>query len=307
MGQLGRAHKAATHYHTAIENAQAEATETFGKKLRWVLLSMLRAALGLTIGVLLFLISLGLQVYVLVAILMGGGLWVGMRYIAIALCTPLLLDVAPLTDDLNVVIRGLNLVMPSITVVMNAVINMFDVVSGDVEKLLGLHPLDVPDLPEYTQRGLVSRAQVTYALTTIPVTCRNYATAGEVFVYFSRLALHTVTCPAVRWLKPLPWAFNGADTMLGWTYFGSAAPDPNDPNANCDAVDGNFVYDTVCASMGFGFVILVIVLPLFLFFSLWVYTYSSVGTLVADGIYIAYEFVAKGLGYFVLALDTAFV
>lgn len=112
------------------------------------------------------------------------------------------------------------------------------------------------------------------------------------FVYFSRLALHSVTCPAVRWLKPLPWAFNGGAAALGWTYFGSAAPDTNDPHANCGAIGSNAVYDTVCASMGLGFVILVIILPLFLFFSLWVYTYSSVGTLIVDGIYVEYEFLS---------------
>ena len=84
---------------------------------------------------------------------------------------------------------------------------------------------------------LISPDQVRTWLNGLPPTCENFDGAGKIMLWLFRLVGHSSMCPVVRYYYPLEDTYhtNVLPTLFGWTYYGSADPDPSDPSANCQA------------------------------------------------------------------------
>jgi hypothetical protein len=68
-------------------------------------------------------------------------------------------------------------------------------------------------------------------------------------------SIHEYTCPLVRYTYPLQSLYAACEGLLGWTYYGSAAPITHAANQNCETMEDTAA-DYVCAGLGIGYVIL---------------------------------------------------
>jgi hypothetical protein len=120
----------------------------------------------------------------------------------------------------------------------------------------------------YRWKGIpsVSPQQVKAFLNALPPTCTRFDNAGKIMLYLFRLGMHHDMCAIVRlgWPTENTHGTNVLPTVFGWTYTGSAAPVPTDPNANCQGhrpakgVDSNVqsALDNTCVVLGIPFLFL---------------------------------------------------
>lgn len=270
-------------------------------EVKKILLRLLSASLALILEFLLFIASLSVQGYILLGIGMGGIIIVLIRYIFIGMCLGLLKISTFIVDLLNIVVVILNFLMPMVVFVINQFISAFD----DIARLIPLfHSLDIPTIPAWTAKNTVSKAAFTTTLNAIPLACTHFITSGEVLVYFVQMAMHTPACAAVRYLYPDPWAYAIAQSSLSWMYRGSAKPDMHDPRANCAHGSSMDVYETICASLGIGYVMIWVFLPMAIFLMYLMFSLTSLGQLVGATLQLTYKVVVSALAHMTVALDS---
>jgi len=272
-----------------------------GNALKRVLRSLLSASLALILEFLLFVASLSVQGYVLLGIGMGGIILLLVRYIFIGMCLGLLKITALMVDLVNIVVAILNLLMPIAIFAINLFISAFD----DIARILPLfHSIDISTIPSWTTLKTLTKAEYTTALNAIPSACVHFTNPVEVMVYFVQMGMHSPVCTSVRYLYPIPWAFDILVHTLSWMYHGSAVPNEHDPHANCTFDASVTVYDTICASFGIGYVMVWIFLPMAALFMYLVFSFTSLGQLIGAGLRLAYMAVVSALAHTVVALDS---
>lgn len=267
-------------------------------------ISTLAAVVQLIFGVVLFLFTIvtGLQGWTLLFLFGGALLLIGVRDIVIAFCIWASQHVLILYDAINVIIRVMNILFPVLTFAINVLITGFDDIVSEIESLLHLHKAVIPAIPAYTQVSIISRQALANTFTQVPLTCARYDSADDVVSYFIKLGLHDYTCPIVRYWSPTAWMYHLLESTLSWTYSGSAMPYVNDPGANCAARSNFGVYDTFCASLGFGYVVLY--LGVFaLCFMVFLFTYGSIFRLIWYSIRLASIIIYFLVGSVIISLD----
>lgn len=276
---------------------------TQGNVLKRVLRSILSASLALILEFLLFAASLGVQGYVLLGIGVGGAILLMVRYIFIGMCLGLLKVTTLMVDLVNIVVSLLNLLMPIFTFAINLFISAFD----DIARLVPLfHSIDISTIPSWTTLNTLTKAEYTTALNAIPTACVHFTNPVEVIVYFVQMGMHSPVCASVRYMYPIPWAYEILVDSLSWMYHGSAVPNEHDPHANCADDASTTVYDTICASFGIGYVMIWIFLPMAALFMYLMFSFTSLGQLIGAGLRIAYMAVVSALAQTVIVLDSLF-
>lgn len=107
----------------------------------------------------------------------------------------------------------------------------------------------------WVKPGKITDTQFRQIVSEIPPLCTKYDNAGVILQFIMRYNLHDYTCPAVRYLYPLHWLFSACQALLGWTYYGSAAPFTNVEDENC-IPSTDTAQDYICCGIGIGFLIL---------------------------------------------------
>ena len=274
---------------------------TQGNALKRVLRSLLSASLALILEFLLFVGSLGVQGYVLLGIGVGGVILLLVRYIFIGMCLGLLKVTTLMVDLVNIIGAILNLIMPIVIFAINLFISAFD----DITRLIpGAHSIDISPMPSWTSLNTLTKAEYTTALNAIPTACVHFTNPVEVMVYFVQMGLHGPVCTSVRYLYPIPWAFDILTRTLSWMYHGSAVPNEHDPRANCAFDASVTVYDTICASFGIGYVMIWVFLPMAALFMYLVFSFSSLGQLIGASLRIAYMAVVSAFDHVIITLDS---
>ena len=109
----------------------------------------------------------------------------------------------------------------------------------------------------------VSKNSFKRFLTSVSSSCGRYDDAGSILRFIFGETIGSSTCPAVRFLSPLPAIERAASGALSWTYCGTARPitDVSDENCSgCHASTGDYV----CAGLGIGYIVLEILVPFFI-------------------------------------------
>lgn len=192
--------------------------------------------------------------------------WIGLRWLVIV-SVPIILDISgPLTAVIDLLVVTFRVFYNGVSLALQALISAVNVIKTIL--FIGGSPLHDPAPPDTLRT--ITDAQFRAALQQIPQVCPHYNNANIIIQTLFRLALHTPVCITRRYLWPLTWLY---DSLEWWSYFyfGSAEPNPNDPDANCNARAGLDTIDFICMGLGGGFVtfllgvILVIVIVVFAF------------------------------------------
>lgn len=302
MGHLQNLHDSAVNLRNDIHTEG----NIYSSGIKWVLVMSLLGGLKLVVGILAFLVSLSMTGFVIVLLFGGGWLLVLVRFLIIWMCEPLRDNVGLLTDVINIIVKAINLFMPIYTTITDTEINILNEDLDAIERVFHVQPINVPVIPQYKPIATVSKAELIRVFTTIPIVCTKYDTMPSVVVFFTRLGLHSITCPAVLISYADPTLYDDAMAISSWTMFGSAAPFPSIPGDNCNGINNLTVYDTVCATMGFGYVMVFLLTPMALIFMLLVFTYSGLFDLTRAMAYYAYLMLRLGVTKLVFLLDELF-
>lgn len=304
MEHLKSLHQSATDLHNTIKSRKDD--QFYSSGIKWVVTMALLGALKLVIGILAFLVSLSLTGFIIVLLFAGGWLLVLVRFFIIWACRPLRDDASLIVGAIDIIIRLLNLFMPIFISGFDTTVNIVNEDLNTIERLLDMKQINVPVIPPYRTIASISTAAFIKTFTQIPVVCAKYNTMPDVVVFFSRLALHDLTCPAVLIAYSSPDLYDGSEASLSWSYFGSAEPFPDTPYDNCDGVNNITVYDTVCATMGFGYVMVYLLTPMAIIFMLLVFTYSGLIDLFRATAYYSYMLLRFTTTKLVFLLDNLF-
>ena len=277
---------------------EADPTASF---LTRSLRKILSASLALILEFLLFVASLGIQGYVLLGIGIGGIILLLVRYIFIGMCMGLLKITTLMVDLVNIVVFVLNAIMPIVIFAINLFISAFDDIARIV---IGFKSIDIPTIQPWKTHTTVSKAAYTTALNAIPSACVHFTNPVEVMVYFVQMGMHSKMCASVRYLYPIPWAFEAMVHMFSWMYRGSAVPNEHDPHSNCAYESPTTAYDTICASFGIGYVMIWIFLPMAIVFMYLTFSFTSLGQLIGTTCSLVYKAVVLALSQIVVALDS---
>lgn len=304
MEHLKSLHQDAIHLHSTIKSKKSDSFYSSG--IKWVVTMALLGALKLVIGILAFLVSLSLTGFIIVLLFMGGWLLVLARFLFIWACEPLRDDASLIVGAIDIVIRILNLFMPIFTDGFDTTVNLINEDLNAIEKVFHVKQINVPVIPQYKSAADVSKAAFIKTFTQIPIVCTRYDTMPEVVIYFLRVVSHDLTCPAALIAYSSPSLYEDTETSLSWSYFGSAEPFPDVPFDNCNGYNNVTVYDTICATMGFGYVMIYLLTPMAIIFMLLVFTYSGLVDLFRAVMYYSYMVLRFLMTKLVFFLDTLF-
>jgi len=290
----------AHRYKKTLDNELEKDASTALKRVRWILLALVRGCLELVAGLILFLLSLGAVGYLLLFLLFGGLALMGVRAVIILACPIMRQHLEPVLDTINISVGVLNIFRAAFTVDYDAL----RAAVGELYKLITGKSLGLLPPMSYTPINTVSKAELIRALTEIPPTCAQYSTPGEVLRFYVRSGVHRYTCAVVRYLAPIRWAYPASENALDWSYYRSAYPDPNDPEANCNGDSFVNEYDRLCAGLGTGTVFVFVLFPIGLAVLAIISTLPGLKTLVGAVSYTAYMAAAWAVHELVVALDS---
>lgn len=114
-----------------------------------------------------------------------------------------------------------------------------------------LHFKDI-ELIKWTHIDFLSITEFRHVLQTTITTCQRFDSFNTIALFLVRMGLHEYTCAATRYMYPVSWIFDIVNWLLGWTFYGTAAPFPLEAGANCAASEANTVYDDICCGLGIG-------------------------------------------------------
>jgi len=156
-----------------------------------------------------------------------------------------------------------------IDIVTNYLHDIIDIVN-DASKILGAGklPFNIPALSiHFITIETVSRHAFKRFLLHIETTCPAYDSSNRIFYFITRNIFNKFSCPLVRYMYPIQWIYDLLESMLSWSYHGSAAPLVDTVDANCGGGDYG-TSDYICITLGTGFFILETLVPMLLMFVL---------------------------------------
>ena len=122
----------------------------------------------------------------------------------------------------------------------------------------------------------VDATELANAAMDLPSRCASYDSVWPVLKGMVRPVADPVVCPVVRYTYPIPWLWSVTDWLLGWMTYGATPPSAPGLCIDCVVencnVNGTDMNDTLCVTLGVGYILAEIVLPLFLFavtFKIW--------------------------------------
>ena len=231
------------------------------QRVRWVLTQITEAVAYLVLGLVESVVTIVLKSYTVYPLLFYGIILVVARWLILQLMALLIVIAVIPVDIINAVLGfldvGINFAIYAIDVVLVYVNLIIDVI-----KYLDPH-LHVKDIQliKWVHLDFISITEFKYVLQTTITTCKRFDSFNSIALFLMRMGLHKYTCAATRYMYPVAWIFDTVNTVLGWSFYGTADPFPLEAGANCAASEENTVYDDVCCGLGIGFLFLEFFLP----------------------------------------------
>lgn len=306
--RLTKAAKRSAQQHIQHLAATKSKSSRYIKSVSWVIEMIALGCADIAIGVGLIIITTGLKVYAMWPLLFYGGVFIAARWLVLLLC-PLLLE---LTVPIVIIINAL---LVGFVVVVDAAISALDIVMTGLNDVIGI----INDLDRvFTGHKLTSFSfplvkwikipQITYSefantIKALPPTCTKFDSMPKIVVFFMRYGLHDYTCPVTRFLWPAPTFYAILETLLSWTYYGEAMPNTFKAGANCVGSQTITIYDSICASMGIGYLFTEFFFPSIVVFIVVFAIGVGVLRLLRASLYTFYLSIEVVLGVAVLFLD----
>lgn len=230
-------------------------------------------AFDVAVGIVLFFPVIAGYSYVLIKILISGLAFILTRGIFLAIIPFILKHTDIFLDILNVTIIFADLFIDLLILILDVsshVIHDIADVINDASRLLGGHNI-APDIPaismHFVKISTISKHAFKRFLINVETTCPAYDSADRIFYFISRDMFNEFSCPLVRYTWPVQWIYKSMETLLSWSYHGSAAPLVDQSNVNCNHA-GYGTPDYVCVGLGFGFFIVEVLIPMVIIFVL---------------------------------------
>ena len=185
-----------------------------------------------------------------------------------------------------------NFLMDTIWIIFETIKLSIQIIIDIVRVVLHKHAknLKIDDPPKQ-----VSSSEIEHFLRRIPVLCHDFTWTNAALVQYPlRHLLSPLVCPVLRYLWPLPWAYEIAESVLLWFSFD---PTPVTGGGNCEAED-----DTawICVGFGAGYLILEIFVPFLIFILI---AFPVIIALLGEGFFLS----EKAFEFFSFAKRRAFV
>lgn len=242
-------------------------------------------------GLALFPLVLSMYSYMLMTLVAAGSVLWMFRLAVLASIPFILRHLKTFTTILNDAIRFFDAFLPELNAyekvlghLMHYVVDALD----DAAHLLGINniPFDLLDITaHFNNINTISRHSIERFLMDIETTCPAYNSAGAIFYPVIQSLFHSFSCPLVRYYYPIPWLYNALEALLGWSYYGSAAPLVDVDQANCmhNAMESP---DVVCIVLGMGYPILEVLIPMVILFVFTILIYTGIVKLLRVFIYL---------------------
>ena len=281
-----------------LDSVGKQSSSSLVKTSLWILQKLVIAAIDISIGIALFFVAAGLKLYALWPLFYYGLFLLFLRWLILLFC-PILLDLTiPIVDIINIVVRVANKFMPYVVQFIDLELQLtnqiIDIIN-DADELFGGHGLLNFQFPMFRwpgNIGTISPQQFHDIVKALPPTCARFNSFPKIAAFFMRYGLHKFTCPVVRFLWPLPTFYAIVEALIGWTYYGSADPDPFSLDMNCRADEGITTPEMICAGMGIGYLFLEFFLPCVLAFIFFLY--------LGRGLFLLFR---VGVRSFILAVE----
>lgn len=289
-----------------------EELSTSNKSLRGVLWILKNIAIGcadIAIGMLLIVLTTGLKLYAMWPLLFYGGGLVGFRWLVLAAC-PILVDLTvPIVIIINALLQGFMMIVDTAIVALDAIMEgvngVIDIINA-ADKFFTGHKLTnfQFSLVKFPKVPLITYSEFSNTIKALPPTCARFDSVWKIVGFFMQYGLHTYTCPLVRVLWPLPEFYTVAETLLSWTYYGTASPHLFKSGANCGADGSVTTYDGICAGLGVGYLFVEFFFPVLVIFIVMFTIGPGVYRLLSALVYSVYMSSNFLLSLAVLAFDT---
>ncbi len=306
--RLTKAAKRSARQHIQHLAAANTKSSRYIKSVSWVIEMIALGCSDVAIGIGLIIITTGLKVYAMWPLLFYGGVFIAARWLILLMCPLLLQLTVPIVIIINALLVGF-------VVVVDAAISALDIVMTGLNDVIGVindldrvftgHKLTDFSFPlvKWIKIPQITYSEFSNTIKALPPTCTKFDTMPKIMLFFMRYGLHDYTCPTVRFLWPAPTFYGILEALLSWTYYGDAMPNPSKAGANCVGSQSITVYDSICASMGIGYLFTEFFFPSIVVFIVAFAIGTGVIRLLRASLYTLYLATEVGLGVAVLFLD----
>ena len=239
---------------TIIKKAASIFDMGLAKELQYVFEEVFLGALDSAEGIGIFLGLFTGLVYDLGLMLLLGVSLVVFRAIILAMIPFIILHSSFFLDIINFLIYFFNFFIDACITVVDAIILVVEAFGG----------VSSVNWIQWIQLKTVSKNSFKRFLTSVSSSCGRFESAWEILTFVFGETIGPSTCPAVRFLAPLPIFEHAASRFLGWTYCGGALPLTDVSGENCGGCSAT-TGDYVCVSLGVGYIILELLVPVFIF------------------------------------------
>lgn len=228
----------------------------FEHKVIWIVETLVTGTVDLIVGLVKFANFLILEFFVLITLLGLALGWILARDLFLWMCPELRYMTIPIVILINVITNVFIVLWDAVVFLSLGIQKSVNGIISAIDSL-GAHigHFNLPFTNKYLKFETITYSEYDSVLRALPPICKKYNTAESVFRFILRTTLHGYTCPITRYFWPIRWFYNILSSILAyWTYYGSAVPDPNGHNENCDTMETVTSYDYICAGMGGGYV-----------------------------------------------------
>lgn len=305
---LAKSVKRAARQHIQHLAASSSSSSRYLRGVTWIVEMLALGCADVAIGLCLVVVLTGLKIYALWPLIVFGGVLVAARWIFLLMCPLLLALTVPIVIIINALLLAFTVIVDVAITVMDAYmmyINAIITVINDLDKIFTGHKLTnfSFSLVKWITIPPITYSEFERTIKALPPTCTEFDSMPKIVLFFMRYGIHEYTCSAVRFLWPLPTFYDTTETLLGWSYYGDAMPNPFKDGANCAASEDVTVYDGICASLGIGYLFLEFFLPAIIIFIVVFTIGTGVVRLARASFYTVYLGLEMFLGTVVLFFD----
>ena len=250
---------------------RATASSSSSSHILWILETLAIGCVDIGVGLLLIVLTTALKIYAVWPLLFYGGALIAFRWLILLACPLLVKLTVPIVIIINALLMGflviVDVAVGALDVVMEFVNRIINVINA-ADKFFGGHKLTnfQFSLVKFPKISPITYTEFSTTLKVLPPTCSKFDSMWSIVGFFMQYGLHGYTCPVARVLWPLPNFYAVVETLLSWTYYGTAVPNVFQPRANC-AADGTVTtYDSICAGMGVGYLFIEFFFPAIIIF-----------------------------------------
>jgi hypothetical protein len=269
--RLAKAAKRAARQHIKHLAAANSSSSHYLRNVEWIVETMALGCADIAVGVILIIVLTGLKIYAMWPLLAYGVVFVAARWMILLLCPIILKLTVPIVIIINALLVAFVVIVDTAITALDAYmmyLNEIITVINDLDKVFTGHKLTNFSftLVKWIKIKTITYTEFANTIKALPPTCANFDSMPKILSFFMKYGLHSYTCPMVRFLWPLPSFYDMLEGVLGWSYYGDAMPNVFKDGANCVADESITVYDSICASMGIGYLFIEFFFPALILF-----------------------------------------